>query len=226
MSTPSEPSEQLDRSWDSNAEAWTRAVRDRLIESRRVATDAAIIEAISSLSPQLILDVGCGEGWLCRASEARSVRAVGVDGSAALIEAARKAGEGEYYHLPYREFAKLPSLLNSKRPDVAVFNFSLLDDKIEGVLRYVAGVLRPGGRLVIQTVHPWAGRGDDPYMDGWRMEDFAPLSVAFREPMPWYFRTLASWSEEVRNAGLEIDRLIEPRHPETGQPVSLIIVAD
>lgn len=225
MSEPSNPSEQLGRSWDSNAEAWTRAVRDRRIESRRVATDAAIVEAITSLSPRMILDVGCGEGWLCRAAEASGIRAVGVDGSAALIEAARKAGEGEYHHLEYRDFANLTALGGFEAFDAAVCNFSLLDDDIEALLRHVASALRPGGRLLIQTVHPWAANRDAEYVDGWQTEDFATVSEAFQEPMPWFFRTLASWSEAIGNAGLVIDRLIEPRHPETGQPVSLILVA-
>lgn len=225
MSEPSGPSEQLARSWDRNASAWTRAVREGLIESRRLATDAAIMETITSLSPRSILDAGCGEGWLCRAAEVRGIRAVGLDGSAELIEAARQAGEGEYHHLRYGDLGELTSLFDSETFDVAVFNFSLLDEKIEGVLRHVARVVRPDGRLVIQTVHPWTGAGDGPYTDGWRTEDFATFTGAFRETMPWYFRTLASLSRDIRNAGLEIDRLIEPRHPDTGEPVSLIVVA-
>ena len=40
-------SERLAASWDSNAENWTRAVRDRLIPSRRAGTDDAVVaEAI------------------------------------------------------------------------------------------------------------------------------------------------------------------------------------
>lgn len=225
MSEHSDPSEQLDRSWDSNAAAWTRVVRDRRIETRRLATDSAIVEAIASLSPRSILDVGCGEGWLCRAAEARGIRAVGFDGSAALIEAAREAGKGQYHHLRYRDLAKLPSLLASEAFDVAVCNFSLLDEEIGALLRHVESVVRPGGRLVIQTVHPWSAQDESSYVDGWRTEDFATFSGEFREPMPWYFRTLSSLSEEIRRAGLVIERLIEPRHPETGQPVSLIVVA-
>lgn len=225
MSKRSNRSEQLARSWDSNAKAWTRVVRDRLIETRRLATDAAIVHAITSLSPRSILDVGCGEGWLCRAAEARGIRAVGFDGSAALVEAARGASSGEYHHLRYRDISELPSLFASETFDAAVCNFSLLDEEIESVLRHVASVVRPGGKLVIQTVHPWVGQGDGPYSDGWRTEDFAAFSGAFRESMPWYFRTLTSLSEEIGNAGLVIDRVIEPRHPETGQPVSLLVVA-
>ncbi len=221
----SDRSEQLDHSWDTNAAAWTRVVRDRLIESRRLVTDAAILEAITSLDPRSILDVGCGEGWLCRAAQDRGIRAVGLDGSVALIEAAREAGAEEYHHIRYRDFAELAAALASETFDAAVFNFSLLDEEIGPVLGHVAGVVRPGGSVVIQTVHPWAGRGDGPYADGWRTEDFAAIPAPFQEPMPWYYRTLGSLADEFRDAGLAIHRLIEPRHPDTGHPASLIVVA-
>lgn len=54
-------------SWRKNVESWTSAVRERRIDSRRLATDQAIIDATLSRSPHSVLDLGCGEGWLVRA---------------------------------------------------------------------------------------------------------------------------------------------------------------
>lgn len=51
-------------SWGKNAEPWTRAVREKQIDSRRQVTDQAIVEAVLSRSPKSLLDIGCGEGWL------------------------------------------------------------------------------------------------------------------------------------------------------------------
>ena len=57
------------QSWTANAAAWTKAVRNREIESRVRATDAAVIAAVADQKPRTVLDLGCGEGWLAHALE-------------------------------------------------------------------------------------------------------------------------------------------------------------
>ena len=52
--------EQLQQSWQANADAWAAAVREQRIESRRLVTDAAIIQAVLALQPKRVLDIGCG----------------------------------------------------------------------------------------------------------------------------------------------------------------------
>src|SRR5277367_2761973 len=66
-------------SWNKNARPWTTAVRLGQIASRRLVTDQAIVEAAMAGSPRSMLDLGCGEGWLCRALAARGVNVMGVD---------------------------------------------------------------------------------------------------------------------------------------------------
>lgn len=213
----------LARSWEANAGAWTRAVREGRIESRRVATDAAILGAVLDRSPGRVLDVGCGEGWLCRALADRGIAAVGVDGSAPLIEAAHAAGGGAFHVLPFDELAARPERVGG-RFDVVVCNFALLHEDIAPLLGALRSLLETRGVLAIQTVHPWSARGET-YVDGWRTESFAAFGDDFREPMPWYFRTLSSWGSALRRAGFAIEELREPAHPESGDPLSLLIVA-
>lgn len=54
-------------SWQINADPWITAVREEQIESRRLITDRAMLMAIDARRPRRLLDLGCGEGWLCRA---------------------------------------------------------------------------------------------------------------------------------------------------------------
>lgn len=220
------PDEQLDRSWDGNALAWTATVRGGLIESRRVATDRAILDATRRLSPRRVLDVGCGEGWLCRALNGAGVACTGLDGSSHLIAAARAADPaGTYQLLRYAEFRRLEEVVEASSFDVVVCNFSLLHEHIAPILRSVREVLRIGGTLLIQTVHPWLVSEGQEYIDGWRIEDFSWAKHPFPEPMPWYFRTLDSWARTLGEAGFTIAGIAEPLNPETRKPLSLMFSA-
>lgn len=212
---------QIRSSWLDNAPAWSDAVRGARIESRARVTNDAVLDALRGA--RRVLDIGCGEGWLCRALAGAGVETTGFDATPELIERARDAGGGRYLVLSYDEFAADPARAGEGY-DAAVCNFSLLGEDIDGVLRGAAAALAAGGALVIQTVHPFADLNDGArYADGWRLEDFAALGGDFRTPMPWYFRTVGSWIAAVAAAGFALERCREPVHPDSGRPVSLLL---
>ena len=236
MDDSDRPDLRLVPTWTTNAEAWTRAVRDGKITSRRVGTDAAVVEAVVAGLPPggRVLDLGCGEGWLARALGSLGLTVHGVDASAPLVAAARAAGGAEsgggphpggavtYDVLDYQAAAEDPGRLGGPY-DAVVFNFSLLDDRAAAPLRAARAALEAGGRVVVQTVHPLAA--GPPYADGWREETFDGVEGDF-EPMPWFFRTLGSWVRVVTAAGLTVTDVHEPAHPDTGEPLSFIVVAE
>lgn len=118
---------------------------------------------------------------------------IGVDGSSELIHGARSADpQGNYHLFRFAEFDRLQQLVGGASIDVAVCNFALLHEDLSGILDAVHRVLRPGGSLVIRTVHPWTSSETFEYADGWRSEDFTWSATPFSRPMPWYFRTLES----------------------------------
>lgn len=226
-----DPVAHLTRSWTANAAAWTDAVRAQRIASRRLVTDAAVLDAIAAavadtgggtLAGARVLDVGCGEGWLARALAARGAVVTGIDVAPPLVDAARALGGGTFAVLDYADAAAAPERLGGPY-DVAACNFALLAEDVVPLLAALRARLAPGGAVVIQTVHPWTARGDRPYADGWRTETFAGFGDGFAAPMPWYSRTLASWMRAVAAAGLRVADLREPLHPETGAPASLLL---
>ena len=218
------PEDRLARNWEANAEAWIRAVREALIPSRSRATDAAIVQAILDEKPNHVLDLGCGEGWLARSLAAREIDVVGVDASHALIAAAKEKGGAVFHVCSYAELISQPTIAGSGF-DVVVSNFALLQQDVTSVLRSVRSVLVPSGVLMVQTVHPWTAAGGDRYEDRWVEETFGNISSEFAEPMPWYYRTLASWSNVLREAGYRIRELREPTADDSTIPQSLIMIA-
>src|SRR5688572_10439099 len=149
-------------SWHKNATPWTAAVREQRIESRRLVTNQAIVDAVMSRRPQSVLDIGCGEGWLVRALVAQGVqRAVGVDVVPALIEQAQAAGGGEFRVASYKDIARGDLDLTV---DVAVANFALIGkEAVDALIRASPSLLRPHGALIVQTLHPVVASGDLPY---------------------------------------------------------------
>lgn len=210
-------------SWHRNAQAWTQAVREAGIESRRVATDQAIIDAILDGRPRTVLDMGCGEGWLVRALTGHGISATGIDAVPALIESARAAGAGRFEVADYEDI--ITGRL-SLQADAVACNFSLLgDSSVARLLAALPALLTRNGRLIVQTVHPVTACGEQPYVDGWRVESWSGFGAAFAAPSPWYFRTLSSWVGLIRSCGWDLHELREPLHPRTGRPASAIFMA-
>jgi len=208
--------------WQANAVAWERAVRSGQIESRKLVTDRAIVEAVLSRSPRTVIDVGCGEGWLARALAAEGIEVLGVDVVPSLVDSAQAQGGGSFRVMSYEEVAE--GALKA-RADVVVCNFSLLgESSVDRLLAVVPALLEEGGMLVVQTLHPLAA-GIEPYRDGWREGSWAGCGEGFGDAAPWYFRTLGGWVGAFQSAGLRLIAMREPLHPYTGKPASVIFMA-
>lgn len=209
--------------WHANAAPWTRAVREQQIESRRLVTDQAIVDAVVACGPRSVLDIGCGEGWLSHRLSEAGITVCGVDAVPALVEQARTNAAGDFHVMTYEDIA---AGALASRFDALVCNFSLLGDaSVDGLFATFARLLEPGGAVLIQTLHPLIACGDTPYRDGWREGSWAGLGGAFGEPAPWYFRTLESWIALFDNHGLTLRELREPLHGQTLKPASVIFVA-
>jgi len=211
-------------SWGKNAPSWTVAVREGQIESRKQITNQAIVDAILSRSPCSVLDIGCGEGWLARALATRNIQVVGVDVVPGLIEAAQRAGGGEFRAMSYEEIGAGKLKVSV---DAVVCNFSLLGkESVEGVFRAAPSLLDSHGSFIVQTLHPVMACRDLPYRDGWREGSWAGFSTDFCDPAPWYFRTLESWIKLFVDSGFRLCEVREPLHPKTQKPASIIFIGE
>jgi SAM-dependent methyltransferase len=214
------------RRWERNAEFWIRIIRERLDPFRTELTDAAVLKALAPGQGETVLDAGCGEGYLTRRLAGRGADAVGVDRSAALIEAAAAAG-GRPSGGPHFLLGDLRSLpLAGGRFDAVLCNHSLNELRtLQPVFSEFARVLKPGGRLVVLVLHPcfYGGRDrsgrrydvdTDRYFTPRRVEQ--PFNVAgLTSPAPTviWLRPLESYFGLLAEAGFCVDGLWEPRPP-------------
>ena len=211
-------------SWHKNAAPWIVAIRDEQIESRKLITNSAIIEAVLSRNPRSVIDIGCGEGWLAHRLADQGIDVLGTDVVPELVTQAQAKGKGRFQVAAYDDLAK--GIITEKF-DVAVCNFALIgDESVNSVFRFVPRLLTTRGAFIVQTVHPFVSCGELPYIDGWRQGSWAGFSSDFTDPPPWYFRTIESWTKLFSQNNLSIKEIREPINPKTQKAASIIFIGE
>jgi SAM-dependent methyltransferase len=124
---------------------------DRLIAMRRYRRGECFIHAAQSVVPAegYILDYGCGPGRISALLAGRGFRVLGVDPSAAMIEAARQQPRGS---LSMRfETASTPPLGNEHCGFDAIVCSSVIEYEVnpDELLQRFYAALRPTGTLII-----------------------------------------------------------------------------
>ena len=210
-------------SWKLNSRQWVEVVDNNEIASRQLITNRAIMEAILAHHPQRVLDIGCGEGWLTRAIAGEGIESVGLDGAEVLIEAANKKGIGKFHVLEYKDFIP-EKLATLGQFDVIVFNYALFGKEIvEKVLAALRENLRPGGEIIIQTIHPQHNLVVELTEPTWLKENWAGLDRDFQKGYDWYFRPLKDWKSLFETLPYHWIKATDICHPETGDFISIIM---
>jgi SAM-dependent methyltransferase len=112
------------------------------------------IARIGSLGEGRLLDLGCGTGRHLRALHEQGVRGIGLDYSWPLLRRARESGctdslvRADMRRLPFRSgsFGWVLMMFTT-------FGYFVSDEENRRLLESVAGLLRPGGRLVLDYLN-------------------------------------------------------------------------
>ncbi|MGB3547122.1 MAG: class I SAM-dependent methyltransferase [Saprospiraceae bacterium] len=186
------------------------------------------METIKYYSPDKVVDMGCGEGWLTRALNEAGLKTTGIDGTQALVEEARRRGKGEeYLHLTYEQINS-DEYIPGRPYRAAVFNFSLYqDDRIlyEFLSSVVLNLTKKCG-IFIQTLHPHSfsrAAGID-YRSQWLEDSWDGLPGGFTQPHRWYFRTIEDWIGLFMSCELNLVQIREPLKADGSEPASIIFV--
>ena len=209
-------------SWKVNAANWIRIIDNNGIESRRVVTNHAIIDAVCKHNLLSVWDIGCGEGWLARVLGERGIEVTGTDIVQQFIEAAWQKVKGDFFVASYEDIAS-GTLAFSKTFDAVVINFALIGkESTEQLLASIPRYLNPGGMLFIQTLHPHNRKLINDYQTGWKEGSWDGLGDQFIMPYHWYFRTLEDWLKLLYQSGFRKVGYAEVVHPGSNNLVSII----
>lgn len=209
-----------------NADWWIRKIREGHDRYRKDFTDRVIVDALAPQAGEVIIDAGCGEGWLTRVCAAAGAEAIGVDLSPAFVDAARTVMNGAA-GAPRFELADMRALpIHDGSADVVVANHVLTDIPDAGIaIAEFARVLRPGGRLVVLVVHPcfYGLRAEreavmpmptaDEYFAGPRVvrQPFSMGGEKSPAMVTTYVHPLTSWFSWLFDNGLAPTHVSEPR---------------
>jgi SAM-dependent methyltransferase len=179
--------------WDQSADAWIALMRAGNWGRLRVV-DPALMSLLAGRGFRRMLDVGCGEGRLCRMVQPLGISAVGIDPTDALIAEARAQDPTGDYRLGVAEALPVPDASF----DLVMSCLSLIDiPDFRAAIAEMARALAPGGSLVIANLSNLVTGTKGP---GWVNDaEGAPLYY----PVDSYLAEFANWAEwagiRVRN---------------------------
>jgi SAM-dependent methyltransferase len=230
-------SQKIQQSWEENAETWIDAIQKEKINSRKI-TNQAIVNAVLNHVDGSLLDMGCGEGWLCRKLKSKGLETFGIDGNETLINQAKILSESNDFDcVSYQELAltftnssnySWQRKLKEKKLAGAVFNFSLYEKEgLDLLFHAVRNILISSGKVIIQTIHPFhLIKNGLAYKSQWIKNSWEGLDHDFKNGHPWYLRTFGDWSDLFELCQYRLLKIYEPKNPDTQEPLSVIFILE
>lgn len=198
-------------SWPRTAKGYSELVSNETRDSyylRSKGLKPDLLSMIGDCSKLRLLDIGCGNGWLL--DEAKPAEGHGCD----IVEQTDIAPEWDFQVQDVRKLSYPDSFF-----DVTVASLVLIWFKELGAaLQEMHRVTKPGGKMVIATVHPYFYRVGQPKTNG----DFTirrDLSKPFEMqnlriggiagPLAYYYHPFTDYLNGCINAGFRICKVLD-----------------
>jgi SAM-dependent methyltransferase len=229
--------EEVRAAWNRNAERWDAGYDHDGDETRRYLSDESLLRMLGEVTDRTVLDLGCGNGYLCRKLAHAGGRVTGVDLSDEMLANAEGYERAKPHGIRYlRSSITDLSALPDESFDAVVSNYVLQDLlEYDKAVHEAYRVLRPGGHVVLVITHPCFSCGPREWHvrapDSPRPEEsiFFAVDHYFREgaylldawdgftPVPYFHRPLRAYWRTFRATGFEVDNFDEPSLNERGQ---------
>ena len=206
-------------SYDSIADAYAAQVDESAYNA--LYERPAMLGLLPPVDGKRILEAGCGAGWYTEQLLARGARVTAIDGSAAMVEHARRRIAALAPEVRERAAVRVADL---REPLDFVADASCDGVVSALVMHYMRDwgpalaefrrVLAPGGWLLFSTHHP--------AVDAARLPEGGDYFEVVQEEDEWkrvgtvrfYRRPLTAIGDALAGAGFGIERIVEPRPDE------------
>lgn len=201
--------------------AWSDVPRE-LIEqfgedgdaTRRYLLNPIIFELLGNVKDKLILDAGCGQGYLARQFARRGAIVTGIEPAQAWYSHAAQKELAEPLGIRYRQEDLSIAQIGLDTFDYVIANMVLMDiPAYLPSLRNCIAALKPRGGLLISLLHPcFEESGAE-----WQKKGYVEVREYFREhevkQTYGYFihRSLSTYLNDLIREGCTLQKIIEPR---------------
>lgn len=212
-------------SWNQKAQDWNIQVGELGDRNRILNSDPVLWQFVGEVNGRVVLDAGCGTGYLSRQLCRKGATVIGVDLASEMIAIAKQKSRSEGLSIDFHE----DSCSELKTPpdehfDLLVSNYVLMDlPDLEGAIFAFHRVLKPGGIAVLVFSHPCFDQGaatvnddrsvtyhwKDSYFERQKRED--PPWKHFTSSFIWFHRPLSDYWKAFRLAGFDVIEFEEPR---------------
>jgi ubiquinone/menaquinone biosynthesis C-methylase UbiE len=212
--------------WNRVAADWEIQVGDDGDSNRILNSDPVLWQFLGDVKDLVVLDAGCGTGYLSRKLAAKGAVVTGIDLSEKMIEIARTKSVKIAQSIDFivDSCSKLEKVTGNYF-DVVVTNYVLMDvPDLQGTMIAFNRVLKVNGRAILIFSHPCFPQGRATVLEDstevsytWNFSYFEQKQCVdppwghFNSEFIWFHRPLSDYWKAFKSSGFEIVDFEEPR---------------
>lgn len=208
--------------WEKIVDIWDKGIGEEGDIRHELVINPIVFEFLGDLSGKLVLDAGCGNGYLSRKMAKTARKVIGVDFTEGLIDRAIQRSK-EYNNIEYRvENIEHLSFVDNLF-DVVFCNMVLMDlENLDSAIFQLSRVAKAGATIVISTQHPcfenahkdYPLRDEEGHEVGRVITDYftSGLVVDKYEGFPHYHWKLSEYLNAFSKNNLFIEKVVEPNN--------------
>ncbi|MHA2141590.1 MAG: class I SAM-dependent methyltransferase [Candidatus Thorarchaeota archaeon] len=225
----------IESQWEANSQAYADLIDQKGTPHHQHILNPCVEQLIGDVKGKMLLDAGCGEGYLSRFYAQKGAIVTGVDISERLVEICRsQPSDNLKFHIG--SICNLDFIADNTY-DIVLCNLVLLNVPcLKEALNEFSRVIKPGGALVFSIVHPtfnFYGPGKwemsekdsntkrrkglffkiDQYFDEKEYLRFwkTRSGEKFPQPISFFHRMLSTYIQALVESGFIVSQIEEPQ---------------